>query len=109
MYNLGQIGKMMRCFSPIGNIDGIDLCVAGIEVHPHLSLVSHLGQSNTPKSVLYVKKSAVGQQIILIKSVTNQKKKFSDRYPKYKARPSYKQDLQCWITEYESIEDKRVA
>ncbi len=42
-------------------------------MHPHLSPVSHLGQSHTLKSVLCVKKSAVSQQIILSKSVTNQK------------------------------------
>ena len=35
---------------------------------------------------------------------------FSNCYPKYKARPSYEQDLQYWITKYEDIKnDERVA
>lgn len=28
------------------------------------------------------------------------KKKFSDRYPEYKARPGYERTLQRWITDY---------
>ena len=39
------------------------------------------------------------------------KKKFSDRYSEYKARPDYERTLQRWITDYDGIEDddKRVA
>lgn len=33
------------------------------------------------------------------------KKKFSDHYPKYWARPGYEQTLQDWITDYEGIEN----
>ena len=33
------------------------------------------------------------------------KKKFGDRYPEYKARPSYERNLQRWITEYEGVDD----
>ena len=33
------------------------------------------------------------------------KKKFGDRYPEYKARPSYERNFQRWITEYEGIDD----
>ena len=33
------------------------------------------------------------------------KKRFGDCYPKYKARPSYKRNLQRWITEYEGVDD----
>ena len=64
---------MTRYSLPTGSIDGIDLCVAGIKVHPHLSPIFHLGQSIIPKSVLCVEKSAVGQQIILSRTVTNQR------------------------------------
>ena len=35
----------------------------------------------------------------------NLKKKFADRYSKYKARSSYKQNLQRWITEYKGVDD----
>ena len=39
------------------------------------------------------------------------KKKFSNRYPKYEARPGYERILQRWITDYQGIEDndERVA
>lgn len=33
------------------------------------------------------------------------KMKFGDRYPKYKAQPSYEQNLQCWIMEYEAVDN----
>ena len=33
----------------------------------------------------------------------NLKKKFSNYYPKYKARLSYERNLQRWITKYESV------
>ena len=33
------------------------------------------------------------------------KKKFSDCYPKYKARPGYERTLQYWITDYKGIGD----
>ena len=32
-------------------------------------------------------------------------KKLSDRYSEYKARPGYEGTVQCWITDYEDIED----
>ncbi len=73
IFNLRAIGKRTKYVLPTGGIDEIDLCVGGIEVHPHLPPVSHLGQSHIPKSVLCVEKSSVGQQIILSRSVTNQK------------------------------------
>lgn len=31
--------------------------------------------------------------------------RFDDQYPKYKARPSYEQNLQSWITEYEGVDN----
>ena len=37
----------------------------------------------------------------------NSKKRFGDRYSKYKAQPSYKQNLQHWIMEYESVDDDK--
>ena len=33
------------------------------------------------------------------------KKKFSDYYSEYKTHSSYEQDLQYWITKYDSIEN----
>lgn len=65
MYNLRPIGKIMRCSLLIGNIDGIDLYIANIKVHFYPPSVSHLGQFNVLKSVLYIEKLAVAQQIIL--------------------------------------------
>ena len=65
---------MIRCFSLISNIDSIDLYVANIEVYLHLLPISHLGQSNILKSVLYMEKSAIGQQIILSRSIITQKR-----------------------------------
>lgn len=59
IYNLRSVEKMMKYFSPIGNINGIDLYIVSIEVHFYLSLVSYLGQSNILKSVSCVKKLAV--------------------------------------------------
>ena len=75
MYNWRSIGKMIRCFLPTGNIDGIDLCVAGIEVHLHY-LAPHIGQEhfNVLTSALYIEKSIVGQVITLNKSVMTQKR-----------------------------------
>lgn len=65
----------MRCFLLTGSINGKDLGVAGIEVlHFHLSPISHLGQSNILKSVLYIEKSFVRQQIILSRSMMTRKK-----------------------------------
>ena len=63
---------MIRYFLPTNNIDKIDLCVAGIEVHFHY-LAPHIDQKhfNAWKSILYVEKSAVGQVITLNKSVIN--------------------------------------
>lgn len=71
MFKLRPIGKMTKCFLPTGGTDRIDLCMTGIEVYPHSSPVSHLGQSNILKSVLYIEKSAVGHQIILNRIVRN--------------------------------------
>lgn len=74
MYNLRFIRKIMRCFSSIGNINRVNLYMANIEVHFHLLLISHLGQSNTLKSVLYIEKLVISQQIIFSKSVITRKK-----------------------------------
>lgn len=59
MYNLRLIEKIIRCSLPIGNINGVDLFVAGIEVYLYPPPISYFGQSNALKSVLCVKKSAV--------------------------------------------------
>lgn len=48
----------------MANIDNIDM-------YPYPSSVSHFGQFNILKSVLYMEKSAIGQQIILNKTVKN--------------------------------------
>lgn len=66
---------MMRCFLLTDNINGMDLCVATIEVYFY-HLISHMGQEyfHIQKSVLYVEKSAVSQVIIPIKSVITRKR-----------------------------------
>ena len=74
MYNLRPIRRLTRCFLTIDTINKIDLCMTGIEAYSYLSPVSHFGQSNISKSVLYVKKLAVAQQIIFNKSMINQKR-----------------------------------
>lgn len=68
--------KMMKFFLPNASINGIDLCMAGIVVQIHHYLVFHIGQGhlNASRSVLYVEKSAVGQLIILNKSIITQKR-----------------------------------
>ena len=65
----------MRCFLPANNINKIDLCVAGIEIHLH-HLVAHISQKdfNALKNVLYIERSAVSQVLIFNKSVMNQNK-----------------------------------
>lgn len=38
------------------------------------------------------------------------KKMFGDRYSDYKTRPYYEQNLQCWIMEYEGVDnDENIA
>ena len=84
--NLRTMGKTMRYSSPIASINGMDLYKVGIEVHlirpevhlthlvhPHLVLHLSQGHFNIPRSVLYIEKSAVGQLIILNRSVITQK------------------------------------
>ena len=94
----------MRYSSPINNIDGVDLCVAGIEVHFYPSLVSH-------HEIQYIKKCVLCRKVSYWSTNHTQKehdkskKKFGDCYSKYKAWPSNEQDLQHQITEYEAIED----
>ena len=65
----------MRCFLPTGNIDGIDLCVAGIEVHLH-HFTSHIGWEhfNVLRNTLCVEKLVVGQVITLNKNVMIRKR-----------------------------------
>lgn len=60
----------MRCFLLTGRIDGIDLCVAGMEIHFH-HLTLHISQKyfNILKNTLYVEKSVVDQVIIFNKSL----------------------------------------
>ena len=53
--------KMKRCFLLTNNINGIDLCMTSIKMHFYLSLVSHLTQFNTLKSVLYIENLAINQ------------------------------------------------
>lgn len=87
MCNLTIIKKMMRCFSPIANIDKIDLYVVDIKIYlirpkmhlihlVHLYLIFSLSQRqfNVPKSVLYMRKLAVSLLIIVNKSVMTRKK-----------------------------------
>lgn len=69
MFKPRSIQKIARYFLLIGNIDGIDLCMAGIEVHPYFYPVSYFGQFNILKTVLYMEKSDVGQQTIFSKNV----------------------------------------
>ena len=70
MYNQRLIGKMMKCFLSTSNIDEIDLCVAGIEVHLY-HLTPHIGREhfNVLKSALCMEKLVVGQVITLNKNV----------------------------------------
>lgn len=69
MYNPRPIGKMMMKYSlPTGSINKIDLYTAGIEMHLP-TIVLHLGCFNTPKKVLCIEKSNIGQQITLNRSV----------------------------------------
>lgn len=65
---------MMRCFEINGNINRINFCMAAIEIHSYFSLISHFDQFNILKNILYIKKSAIGQQIISSKNVKSQKK-----------------------------------
>ena len=71
MFKPRPIKKLMRYFLLTYSINEINLCMAGIELHPHPFLVSRLGQFNILKSVLYVKNSAVGKQIILSRNMKN--------------------------------------
>ncbi len=64
----------MRCFLLISNIDKIDLYMAGIKEHIYLYLFLYFGYFNALKSVLYIDKSAISQQIIFNKSVIIQKR-----------------------------------
>lgn len=66
--------KMTRCFLSTGSINGIDLYMAGIKMHFYPPPISYLDQSNILKSVLYMEKSAIGQQIIPSKSMITRKR-----------------------------------
>lgn len=81
------MGRIIIHFLPIASIDGMDLCKVDTKmhlicpevyftylVHPHL--VFHLSQGyfNASKSVLYIKKLAIGQSIISNKRVITQKR-----------------------------------
>lgn len=54
---------------------------------------------------MHAEKSIIGQVITFDKSETTKKKKFGDRYPKYKAQPSYKRNFQYQIIEYKDIDN----
>lgn len=60
---------MIRYFLLPDSINGIDLCVADIEVPFHPHLISHLGHFIVLKSDLYMEKSVIGQVITLNRSV----------------------------------------
>lgn len=70
MYNLPIIGKLIRCFSSINNINKMDLYI-GIKVHFYFHLVFYLDQKylNVLKNVLFAENWAVNQRIKLNKSV----------------------------------------
>lgn len=59
------MGKMTRCFLLTGSINEMNLCMAGIEIYFHPPSVFYLDQFNIIKSVLYMKKMAIDQRIIL--------------------------------------------
>ena len=97
MCNLMITRKMISCFLPIANIDKINLCVVGIEehlIHPriylsyfiHLYFIVYLGQKhfNISKSVLYIKKLAVGLLIIPNRSIIIGKKSLAIVTPSIK-------------------------
>ena len=73
MYNLRPIGMKMRYFSPTGNTDGINLCVAAIKAQL-LYLVFHLTHFIALRNVLCVEQSAAGKQITLNRSVMTWKR-----------------------------------
>lgn len=75
IFKLRVIGNITRCFLSTGNIDKIDRCMAGIEVHLQ-HLVSHISQKyfNILKSALCVENLVVSQVMRLNKSVIIQKK-----------------------------------
>lgn len=61
--------KLTGCFFLTGDIDKIDLCVVGIEVHLYLYLVFYLSQFSRLKSIVFTEQLAIGQQITFDKSV----------------------------------------
>ena len=63
----------MRCFLPINNTNGINLCIAAIEVEL-LYLVFHFAYLIALKKVLYIEKLVASQQTILNRSVITQKR-----------------------------------
>lgn len=73
------------------------------------SLLSHL--SYQLKTFQRIKKCFVYQNVSCWSSNHTQqeqdyfKKKFGNRYLKYKARLSYEQNFQCWITEYKDFDN----
>ena len=97
---------MIRCSLPTASIDAIGQYAAGIKVYFH-HLGSHIRQEhfNVLRSVLCIKKSAVGQVIILRQECDDSKKKFGDCYLEYKVQPSYEQNFQRCIMEYEGVDD----
>lgn len=103
--------KMTRSFLLIGNIDGINFYVAGIEVHPHSYPISHFGRFNILKKCFVCEKISRWSTNYTQQEHKELKNQFCDRYSKYKARPGDEKTLQRWITDYESIEDndKHVA
>lgn len=70
MYNPRLIRKMVRCFLLTDNIKKIGLYMGSIKVQCY-HCIFHIGQKcfNILKSVLYIQKSAVDQEIILNKSM----------------------------------------
>lgn len=62
---------MIKHFLSIANIDKIDLYMAGIEVQIYHYLVSHISKRhlNVLRNILYIQKSAIGQLVILNKSI----------------------------------------
>ena len=60
---------MTRCFLSTSGIERINLYIASINMYFYFPLVSFLDQSNILKSVLYIEKSTISQQIIFSRRI----------------------------------------
>lgn len=65
---------MTRCFLSTSGIERINLYIASINMYFYFPLVSFLDQSNILKSVLYIEKSTISQQIIFSRRIIIWKK-----------------------------------